>query len=226
MSCRIAFWSLGFTLAWLPLLAASSLAEDASAAGRPPAALGRVQQFSLQDPQGNTHTPGEWQRAKAVVLLFLATDCPISNGYAPAMAKLSREFGPRDVWFAGVYCDPDVTAASAAKHATEYRLPFPVLLDLDQILARQTRVRVTPEAVVLQADGEIVYRGRIDDLYAAPGKRRQQPTTRELASAIEAVLNGKRPAPAETKANGCPLPPLEDSKSTGSKPTDAKPTSR
>ncbi len=219
MTYRIAFWSLGFTLAWLPWLAASSLADDTLATGKPPAALGRVQQFSLLDPQGNTHTPHEWQKAEAVVVLFLATDCPISNRYAPAMAKFAKEFGPRGVWFAGVYCDPDVTAASAAKHAAEYRLPFPLLLDLDQILARQTGVRVTPEAVVLLADGEIVYRGRIDDLYSTPGKPRQQPTTRDLAAAIEAVLDGKRPAPAETKAYGCPLPPLEDSKSTDSKPT-------
>ena len=214
------FWSWGFALAWLLGTAARIGPKEASAAGatidksgdNPPAA-GRVRQFSLQDPLGNTHTAHDWQKAKAVVVLFLATDCPISNAYAPLMAKLAKEFGPRDVWFGGVYCDPDVTAATAAKHASDFGLPFPVLLDPQQVLARQTGARVTPEAVVLRADGEIVYRGRIDDLYAVIGKRRPQPTTRELADAIEAVLAGKRPATVETKANGCPLPPL-DSKPT------------
>jgi len=144
------------------------------------------------------------------VILFLATDCPISNGYAPLMAKMAKEYEPRKVRFMGVYCDPDVTPAGAAKHAAEYSLPFPVLLDVKQALARQTGVRVTPEAVVVRPDGQILYRGRIDDLYATIGKRRQQATTHELSDAIEAALAGKSPAVPETKANGCPLPPLED----------------
>jgi len=211
-SYPVGLGSVAFALAWLSCLVASSFAEDAPAADGTPAALGGVRQFSLLDPQGQPHTERDWQKAKAVVLLFLATDCPISNGYAPLMSKLANEFGPRDVWFAGVYCDLDVTPAIAAKHAAEYRLPFTVLLDLKQVLARQTGVRVTPEAVVLLPNGEIVYRGRIDDLYATLGKRRQQPTTRELAAAIEAALEGKRPATTETKANGCPLPPLEEPK--------------
>jgi peroxiredoxin len=171
--------------------------------------LGRVAHFSLADTTGQIHTPQAWQKSKAVVLLFLAIDCPVSNGYAPEMTRLATAFGQRDVWFAGVHCDTDVTAEIAAKHAAEYRLPFPVLLDPRQELAGQAKAKVTPEAVVLLPDGQIVYRGRLDDRYSTPGKRRAEPSTRDLAAALEAVLNGDSPAVAETKAYGCPLPPLE-----------------
>lgn len=204
----------------LALLAATGINSRAQQAGsaavpaadssrRDSAALGRITKFALADAQGATHTERDWNGAKAVVILFLATDCPISNAYAPAMSRLEKEFGPQGVRFLGVHCDTDVTAAIAARHAADYRLPFPVLLDPEQVLARPAGVAVTPEAVVVLPGGEIAYRGRIDDRYATPGKRREQATTHDLIAAIAAVLAGKRPSPATTKATGCPLPPLE-----------------
>ncbi len=166
----------------------------------------RVDRFSLSDPQGKLHQPSEWQGAKAVVLLFLGTECPISNGYAPEMARLASDFGSRGVLFYGIHCDPDVTAKIASEHAREFSLEFPLLLDPQQILARQTGAGFTPEAVLLNSAGDILYRGRIDDRYAAPGKQRAEPTSRDLQAAIEAVLAGQKPAVSQTQAVGCPLP--------------------
>jgi hypothetical protein len=110
------------------------------------------------------------------------------------------------VLFYGVHPDPDVTAELASKHAAEYRLPFAVLLDPTQGVARQAGVTVVPEAVVLSPKGQVLYRGRIDDLYTAEGKRREVPKTRDLDEALRAVLDGKAPPVAQTKAYGCPLP--------------------
>jgi peroxiredoxin len=174
-----------------------------------PEALGqspRVSRFSLPDVQGKLHQPSEWQGAKAVVLLFLGTECPISNGYAPEMARLAGEFGSRGVLFYGVHCDPDVTAPIAAAHAKDFSLVFPLLLDPRQVLPPQTGAKRTPEAVLLSPAGDILYRGRIDDRYAAPGKLRPEPTVRDLQTAIEAVLAGQKPAVQQTEAVGCPLP--------------------
>ena len=172
----------------------------------------RVGRFSLPDPQGKRHQPSEWQGAKAVVLLFLGTECPVSNGDAPEMARLAREFGSRGVLFYGVHCDPDVTAAIATAHAKDYSLEFPLLLDPEQVLPPQTGAGHTPEAVLLSPAGDILYRGRIDDRYAEPGKQRVEPTVRDLQAAIEAVLAGKKPAVRQTEAIGCPLPKAAPSK--------------
>jgi peroxiredoxin len=172
-------------------------------------AVGRVQGFDLPDARGPRHTAAEWTGRKAVVLFFLNTECPVSNGYAPAMTRLAREYGPRCVVVWGVHPDPDVTAAAAAAHAAEYKFPFPVLLDPAQTLARQAGVRVTPEAVLLGPDGRVLYRGRIDDRYALGGKRRETPRTHDLQDALDAVLAGRAPAAAETRAFGCPLPPAK-----------------
>jgi hypothetical protein len=67
--------------------------------------------------------------------------------------------------------------------------------------------------VVLAPSGQVLYRGRIDDLYTLDGTRREAPRTRDLEEAIQAVLAGKPPPVAQTKAFGCPLPePVKPSK--------------
>ncbi len=166
----------------------------------------RVPDVVLPDAAGQRHAPADWRGSKAVVLFVLNTECPVSNGYAPEMARIARDYGPRGVVVLGVHPDPDVTAAAAAAHAREYRLPFPTLLDPAQTLSRGVGVRVTPEAVVLAPTGEVLYRGRIDDRYGPDGKRRDEPGVRDLCHALDAVLAGKPVPSAETRAFGCPLP--------------------
>jgi peroxiredoxin len=165
-----------------------------------------VKDFALTDLEKRVHSPAEWKTKKAVVLFFLGTECPVSNGYAPEFIRLAKTFADQEVLFYGVHPDPDVTLDAAKKHAAEYRLDFRILLDPAQVLAKQTGVRVVPEAVLLSSAGQVRYRGRIDDRYAADGKRRDVPKTRDLEAALKAVLAGKALAIAETTAFGCPLP--------------------
>jgi hypothetical protein len=62
---------------------------------------------------------------------------------------------------------------------------------------------VTPTAVVVDAQGTVRYRGRVDNLYAALGKTRQQVTSHDLRDALDAVLAGRPVAHPETEAIGC-----------------------
>lgn len=166
----------------------------------------RIEDFTLRDAAGKAHSLGDWRAYKAVVLYVLGTECPVSNGYAPEMRRIAEAYRARGVGFFGVYPDPDVTAEAAAKHSAEFGLGFPSLLDPNQELTGDVGVRVTPEAVVLDPGGTILYHGRIDDRHSADGKRRDTPRTRELEDALTAALAGRTPAVAEAKAFGCPLP--------------------
>jgi peroxiredoxin len=171
-----------------------------------PARPAAIKDFSLKDVKGKKHTTAEWKGKKAVVLIFLGTDCPVSNFYAPEYGRLARAFADKGVLFYGIHADPDVTAADAARHADEYRLTFPVLLDPAHAVSRPAGVEVVPSAVLLAPDGKVLYCGRIDDRYTEDGVRREIPTKRDLEDAIEAVLAGKAPPVARTKPYGCPLP--------------------
>ena len=168
-------------------------------------AAGPVRNFALRDLNGRLHTLADWANRPAIVLFMIATECPVSNGYAPLMSRLAREFGPRGVLFRGIHSDPDITVEAAASHAREFGLEFPILLDPDAVVARQSGVRVTPEAVILSPDGQVYYRGRIDDRYAPDGRHRPEAQSRELETALAAILAGSSPVITQTRAFGCPL---------------------
>lgn len=144
---------------------------------------------------------------RADLLLFVRTDCPISNRYAPELERIIGRFAaqPLDVWL--VYVDDDETPERIQKHMTEYRLPGTALRDPGQYLASRAGVKVTPEAALFDADGQRRYRGRIDDRHVDYGKQRAEPSTHELLDAITAVMAGQIPSVAEVDAVGCPLPP-------------------
>jgi thiol-disulfide isomerase/thioredoxin len=140
---------------------------------------------------------------KAVVLLFVGYDCPISNGYTPEVLRLCKEYTPKKVAFCVVYAEADITKDDARKHAKEYGYTCPAILDPEMKLARKVGATVKPEAAVLSPKGELLYRGRINDLYIDFGKKRPQATTHDLKNALDAVLTGKAIPIARTKAVGC-----------------------
>lgn len=146
---------------------------------------------------------------RADLLLFVRTDCPISNRYAPELARIVERFAaqPLDVWL--IYVDEDETPEKIRGHMQEYRLPGTPLRDVDQALAVRAGVKVTPEAALFDAAGVRRYRGRIDDRHVDYGKQRAEPSTHELLDAITAVLDGRSPTVAEVDAVGCPLPPRD-----------------
>lgn len=131
---------------------------------------------------------------RVAVLFFAASDCPISNRYAPEIERLSKEFGPHAVHFWWVYPNPGDTAAVVAQHNRDYSITTDTILDAKQSLVQLAHARVTPEAAVFQIDGgqlHEVYHGRIDDRYLNLGQERPQAEHHDLEMAIAAALAGK-----------------------------------
>jgi thiol-disulfide isomerase/thioredoxin len=172
-------------------------------------AWGADLQFSLQDSTGATHTAAELNRERATVFIFVATDCPNSNTYAPVLARLYRQYSGRGVTFFNVYSDPAENASSVHKHDTDFEVPFRALLDPHQALARETGARSTPEVVILGPRGQQFYRGRIDNRFIEPGKTRFQPTENDLEEALDAILAGKTPPHPVTRTIGCAIPGIQ-----------------
>jgi thiol-disulfide isomerase/thioredoxin len=144
------------------------------------------------------------REAKAVVVVFLGTECPISNAYVPALTGLAKEYAGKGVLFVGINSNRQDDAAAVAKHVKEYSVTFPVLKDDGTTLADRFAAKRTPEAFVLDGTRTVRYRGRIDD-QMDKGIKRPQPQKRELAEAIEAVLAGHEVAKAVTEPAGCPI---------------------
>jgi hypothetical protein len=147
--------------------------------------------------------------SRARVFLFVRTDCPITNRYAPELRRIADEFAGRGVAFWFVYPDASETAATITKHMAEYRFPGQALRDPHHELVRRARVTIAPEAAVFDGAGRLVYHGRIDNRYVNIGMTRAAATKHDLEDAIAAVLAGRPLRQAETRAVGCWLADLE-----------------
>src|SRR5215471_5793515 len=140
----------------------------------------------------------------ANILFFISVDCPISNSYAPEIQRLCEQYGKQGVGCALMYEDLDLSPATVRKHLQEYGYKaIPAAIDAERKVSRRAKADVTPEAVVVDAKGEIRYRGRIDNFYADFGKARQQVTVHDLSDALDAVLAGRAVANPETQPLGC-----------------------
>jgi Redoxin len=151
--------------------------------------------------------------ARAIVLFFTASDCPISSRYIPEIERLDRQFTPDGVRLWWVYPNPDDTPELVRRHQQQFHIDGHVILDNDQRLTRIAHVTITPEVAVLIPAGATfreVYRGRIDDRYLALGRERPFATRHDLEDSVRAILAGRPIPEAATQSVGCSIVPRNE----------------
>lgn len=159
------------------------------------------------DLAGKVVDPFEQTAGKALVLIYVRTDCPISNRYAPTVKDLGKKYAGKAV-FLLVYPDKTETPAAIEKHLKEYGYSFEPVRDPQHELVKMGKVEITPEVAVFNAQRELIYHGRIDNWYKDFGRARPAPTTHELDEALKSALNGS-PAPASVGGVGCYISDLQ-----------------
>jgi mono/diheme cytochrome c family protein len=142
--------------------------------------------------------------AKAVVVLFMGTECPINNLYMPVVVDLHKKYAPQGVLFVGVNSNAQDDRAAVAAHARKFGLPFVTLKDPGARVADLFAADKSPAAFVLDGTRTVRYRGRIDDRYDK-GVQRPEAAHHDLAEALDAVLAGRAVARPATEAAGCPI---------------------
>jgi peroxiredoxin len=184
--------------AMLAVLVAISTGSTAAPDAKPAA------NFTLVDSTRKNWTLHD-QKAKAIAVVFLAAECPMSNGYLPALADMSAKYAEKGVAVIGVFPDPETTTAQLVAHAKEYKVPFPLIRDPEQAAVTALGAKITPEVVVLDDKFVVRYRGRIDDGYTARLKQKPMVTRHDLVAALDEVLAGKAVSIPEARAFGCPI---------------------
>lgn len=158
--------------------------------------------FKVYDLDGRQRTLGSTPGCRGLALVFLATECPISNEYIPRLNKLAEAYSKKGIEFFGVISDRSVTRVQVRKHSAEFHVKFPVLLDTTGELLGTVGATHTPQAFVFDGTGQEIYRGRIDDGYVRVGKK-TTPRKNFLANALHAAANGHPLTTAQTDPVGC-----------------------
>ena len=191
-------FALLLTLASAVFVQRSAVAGDTPGAG---AVIGQpIANFSLPDADGKMRSFDSVKGKNGTLFIFIATKCPVSNGYNERMEKVWQDYKARGVNVVGINANSTEPAAEVKAHAAEKGLTFQILKDDGNKIADQWGAAVTPEAYLVDGAGKLVYPGRIDS-----SRNVDANTTHDLRDAIDNLLAAKPITKAEAKAFGCSI---------------------
>lgn len=158
-----------------------------------------VGDFSLTDLRGDA-VKFSTLRGPVTVVIFISTQCPISNAFNGRMNEIYQEFSSRGVKFVFINSNSNESAEEVERHAKSVGFLFPVYKDFNNVVANRFGAQSTPETYVIDSSGMMRYHGYIDDSTNAARVRNHG-----LRTAIEDVLAGTLVPTPETKAFGCTI---------------------
>jgi peroxiredoxin len=159
--------------------------------------------FALPDTSGAVHEPGG---ASATVVVFTCNHCPYALAWHERIIAVAEDYGDRGVKVLAInpndaerYPRDSVEAMRARVQNGEFD-GVPYLRDESQDTAHAYEAQTTPDVFVLDAEGELRYRGAPDSDYEDPAQNAAW-----LRGALDAVLAGQAPDPAQTRPVGCSI---------------------
>ncbi len=160
-----------------------------------------VPNFKLKDVKDKEHALKDLSRdKKATVMMFISTECPVSNDYNERIVALHNDYKDQGVQFIGINSNKNESVKEIAEHNRANKFGFLVLKDLKNKIADKFRARRTPEVYLLDEERILRYRGAIDNSL-------QNPETHYLRQVLDLVVDGKE-IPEDlktTKAFGCTI---------------------
>jgi peroxiredoxin/mono/diheme cytochrome c family protein len=184
------------------LVVASDVRSDESPLDR---GIGQtVPDFTLTDTSGKAVRLYSYAGKKAVVVVVIGTNCPVSDLYLPRLAELARKYEKSGVAFVALDSDSGAEAAKVAEHTKKQGVTFPVLMDRGNVAADVLMAERTCEALVIDGQARLRYRGSIDDQFATRA-RKTQPEKTYLVDALDRVVAGEAVKLPATPVAGRPI---------------------
>ena len=182
------------------LAAIAGSGRNATDMPAPPAIGAMIEDFKLPDADGAQHTLNSLKGKNGAVIIFIATRCPVSNGYNDRMEKLAEDYQSKGINVIGINSNSTEPASEVKSHAAEKHLTFAILKDDGNKIADRFGANHTPEAYVIDASGKLVYHGRIDN-----SQKIEAITSNDLRDALDAILAGKPIQKTTSVAFGCSI---------------------
>lgn len=203
MDCRAQPWAV----------ALSAITLTAFLAGARPAwCAGPPRDLVMTDLAGRRVHPLAGSDVRATVFVFTRTDCPVAARYVPLLERLQRRASSDHMAFWLVFVDREEPAAAIRAYLETYGFHGRALRDSEHALVQFAGASITPEAVVFAYGTKgptLIYRGRIDNRYEAPGRVRPAPTLRDLEDVLDALAAGRSIPFRSTEAVGCVIADLQ-----------------
>ncbi len=195
-------YALTLFLAAIIIVAFAAVAGSGSTSDLPnPPAIGTtIDDFKLPDTDGAEHSLKSLTGKNGAVMIFISVQCPVSNGYNERMEKLAQDYKAKGVNVIGVNSNVTEPIAAVKAHAADKHFTFTVLKDDGNKIADRLGATRTPEAYVIDANGKLVYHGRIDN-----SQNTANITSNDLRDALDEMVSGKQVSKTGGAAFGCSI---------------------
>lgn len=158
-----------------------------------------LENFSLPDTAGKTHSFNDLKGKNGAVIVFLSAQCPVVKAYNERISQIAADYASKGIAFIGINSNSTESLDWVKSNAAE-NYKFPVLIDKGNVFADKLGATVTPEVYYIDAKNVLRYHGAIDN-----DRSGKAITDNYLRAAFDASLSGK--AIEKTKANafGCSI---------------------
>ena len=140
----------------------------------------KAPEFNLPDPEGNMFKMSDHLGDKGLLIMFICNHCPYVQGIAERLATDTQELMSEDIGVLAVMSNDYRLVEEDAppymkKFSDHYKFPFPYLVDQDQSVGKAYDAVCTPDFFGFNKNGELQYRGRLDDagLEGSPNRKRE-----------------------------------------------------
>jgi peroxiredoxin len=154
--------------------------------------------FELQDLQGKHHKLSD-QRGKIIIINFWSAECPHSERTDHYIVSLLESWNG-EVELFSIAANRNESLELLELVAVTRGLPR-ILVDAEGQVADLYGAITTPHVFILDREGILRYQGAVDNITF----RKRESTHFFLQEAVEALLAGRLPQPAETPAYGCAI---------------------
>lgn len=193
----------------LATVVSSLVASTLFAADSVPPVGSAAPDFSLKDSQGKTHALADY-KGKWVVLEWFNPECPfVKKHYGGGnMQKLQEAAtGKGAVWLTIDSSAPGEEGALTAEQAEKTKESWKtkqtaLLLDPDGTAGHAYGAKNTPDMIIINPEGKVVYTGAIDSK-PTPNPDDIAASTNYVQVALDEAMSGKPVTTQVTKPYGC-----------------------
>lgn len=163
--------------------------------------------FNLADPDGKMHSLDDVMGEKGLLIAFICNHCPYVQAIIDRLVEDAKTLQAKGVGVVAIMSNdytyvPSDSPDNMKKFANRHGMAFPYLIDETQKVGKAYGAVCTPDFFGYNANGELQYRGRLDDAKMSGDTSNRTP---ELLNAMRQVAKTGRGPEVQIPSMGCSI---------------------
>jgi len=136
------------------------------------------------------------------LFVLLSPECPLCKNYSAVLNKIKVQFST-ELGVYGIVPGKAYSIKDVNEFVKDYKINFPIYIDSKKELTTYMGGKVTPEVILMTKQGDVIYRGAIDDWVSDLGKKKLIVSNEYLKTAIIEYLQNQTVSIKSVEPKGC-----------------------